>query len=238
MEMTKVNYFDGDTELESLLFRPSCRDGHFPAMLLIHEFTGIGPYMYPHAERLARSGYMVLVHDMYGKGNRPADREEASVTAMPFKKDRSLMRARTAAGLRELLSFSKVDPSRVFAMGFSFGGCSVLELARSGAPLAGSICVYGHLDTPFPDDAENIKGSVLVIHGGSDPVIGNEEILTFLDEMKAADVDCRIKVFGLAGHGFLNSSLAGGDVGSGFYYSPTFEKLAWAEIESFLNELS
>ncbi len=237
MEIISLNYFEGDTELEGILFKPEDQEDPVPGILMIHEFTGIGAWLYPHAERLARSGYMVLLHDMYGKGNMPENAEDASRIALFYKKERNLMRSRAVAGLEELLSFSEVDPSRVFAMGFSFGGCSVLELARSGAPVTGTISVYGNLNTPFPEDAEKIQGSVLAIHGGRDPLVINEEMVAFLEEMEAADVDCRIKVFTRAGHGFFNSTLTG-DSTAGIFYSPHFEGLAWREIDAFLEELS
>lgn len=237
MEVVSVSYCDGNDELEGFIFRPEGFDPPFPAVLMVHEFTGIGAWLYPHAERLARSGYLVLLHDMYGKDNVPDNSEEASRIAGRFKGNRGFMRSRAQAGLEQLLSFSEVDPFRVFTMGFSFGGCSVLELARSGAPVAGTISIYGNLNTPTPEDAENIRGSVLVIHGGRDPVVSNDEMFSFLEEMRAADVDCRIEILGRAGHGFFNSTLTT-DSSEGIFYSPHFESQAWDEVESFLSEFS
>src|SRR4030065_1926020 len=106
------------------------------------------------------------------------------------------MRERASAGLEVRRKHELTDTKRVAAIGYCFGGTAILELARSGAPLAGFVSFHGALDTPDPRDAENIKGKVLVLHGGDDPSVPAELMAAFQDEMRKAGVDWQVLYFG------------------------------------------
>ena len=95
-----------------------------------------------------------------------------------------------------------VDPKRIAAMGYCFGGTTALELARSGADLRGMVSFHGGLSTPNPEDAKNIKGKVLVLHGGDDPYVSRDELFAFIDEMKKAGVDWQVNIYSKAVHAF------------------------------------
>jgi len=222
--------------LEGVLFKPDNQNPPAPGVLLIHEYTGIGEYLLRHVERLIERGFTVLVHDMYGIENLSANTDEASQISRIFRDNRQLMRDRARVGFNCLKQQSGVDPKRLFTMGFSFGGCAALELARSGANLAGAISVYGYLDTANPEDARNIICRTLVIHGAKDPVVSNHQLLEFIEEMSAAQVDCQIKIFSDAGHGFCNTSLKPiADCRNCF--SAKHDRRAWGEIELFLTSV-
>ena len=95
------------------------------------------------------------------------------------------MRERVRAGLDVLRGDPLCDPKRVAAIGYCFGGTCVLELARSGADVAGVVSFHGGLATANPADAKNIRGKVLVLHGGDDPHVPPKEVEAFEDEMRA-----------------------------------------------------
>ena len=235
MEKKQVRYEHNEVTLEGFLFMPSVLEDIRGAVLMVHEFTGIGEYLIPHAERLVEWGYVVLLHDMYGKENIPGNREQASELARSFKEDRPLMRERMQVGLKYLSDLGEVDEQNIFALGFSFGGCCVLELARSGAALKGTVSIYGNLCTPDPSLAGNIEGRVLALHGARDPVVDQKELNDFVEEMKKANVNCRIKVFTGAGHGFCNNTLPR-EPQEGIFYSAYFDSLTWQEVRGFLEE--
>ena len=235
MEKNPVRYEHDGTTLEGLLFMPSVLDDIHGSVLMVHEFTGIGEYLFPHAERLVEWGYVVLLHDMYGRGNIPGTRDQASELARSFREDRSLMRERMQAGLKYLSDLGEVDEQNIFALGFSFGGCCALELARSGVALKGTVSIYGNLCTPDPSLAGNIQGRVLAVHGARDPVVGQKELNDFIEEMKGSNVNCRIKVFTGAGHGFCNNTLSR-EPNEGIFYSAYFDRLTWQEVRAFLEE--
>jgi dienelactone hydrolase len=83
------------------------------------------------------------------------------------------------------------DPKRVAAIGYCFGGTTVLELARSGADIAGVVSFHGGLDTPDPNDAKSIKAKVLVLTGADDPNVPPNQVNDFAEEMRKAGVDWR-----------------------------------------------
>src|SRR5450432_122932 len=120
-------------DYEGVISRPAKLDGRAPGVLVVHDWTGCGEFVQARAMNLAQRGYVAFAIDVYGKGKRAKNSTEAGALAAPFYKDRALLRARGQAALAELVKRDDVDPKRVGAMGFCFGGGAVLELARSGA---------------------------------------------------------------------------------------------------------
>ena len=109
------------------------------------------------AEMLAQLGYNAFAVDIYGKGIRPKDSSAAGAEAGKYKRDRELLRARAKAGLETLRKLKNTDPNRIAAIGYCFGGTTVIELARAGADIAGVVSFHGGLDSPKPEAGRNIK---------------------------------------------------------------------------------
>ena len=144
--------------------------------------------------------------DLYGQATRPANGDEAGAAMMPLKNDRALLRKRMWAAYDVLKNqgLAVVDSSKLATFGFCFGGCCSLELARSGAPLKAAVSFHGTLDTPNPIDARSITGSVLVLHGASDPLVPREQLPAFEAEMNAAGIDWQLTSYGGAVHSFTD----------------------------------
>ena len=153
-----IEYKDGDITCEGYLAYDDAVVGTRPGVLLVHESMGIGPYVKMRADKLAQMGYVAFAADIFGKGVRPKNTDEASAQATIYRKDRQLMRRRAQAGLQELAMQTLVDRKHIAAIGYCFGGGTALELARSGADVVGTVSFHGNLDTPNPADAKNIKG--------------------------------------------------------------------------------
>jgi len=177
-----------------------------PALLMAPNWMGIGEGAERIAREVAEKGYVVLIADLYGQSVRPTNADEAGAAMMPLKNDRGELRKRMHAALAQLLGQSKalLAPGKVAAFGFCFGGCCALELARSGADLKATVSFHGTLDTPDSADAGNIKGSVLVLHGASDPLVPREQLPAFEQEMNAAKVDWQLVSYGGAVHSFTD----------------------------------
>src|SRR5207302_4008220 len=122
------------------------------------------------------------------------------VEATKYKTDRQLLRARVNAGLEELEKSSLVQKSRIAAVGYCFGGTTVIELARSGADIKGIVSFHGGLDSPTPADGKNIKCKVLALHGADDPFVPANDVAAFEGEMRAANLDWQLVKYGGAVH--------------------------------------
>ncbi|MBD3169811.1 MAG: prolyl oligopeptidase family serine peptidase [candidate division Zixibacteria bacterium] len=231
-----VMYKHGDTELEGYMAWDNSISGKRPGVLVVHEWTGINDYTKKRVRQLADSGYVAFAVDMYGKGIRPSNAKEASEQATIYRSDRDLMRARVNAGLDVLLKNELCDKKRVAAIGYCFGGGTVLELARSGAYIAGVVSFHGNLDTPEPEAAENIRSKILVCHGAEDPYVPDEQVDAFFDEMSAADVDFQFIAYSGAVHSFTNPN-SGEDPSKGAAYNQTADRRSWKHMLVFFNEI-
>lgn len=230
-----VTYADGETALRGFLVMDTAASGKRPAVIVFSDWKGLGEQAKDTARRLAALGLVAFAADMYGAGVLAADGKEAAALAKPFRDDRALMRRRAAAALTVLAARPEVDSARIVAMGYCFGGTCALELARSGAALAGTASFHGGLGTPNPADAKNIKGAVVAYHGASDPNVPPPEVAAFEEEMTKAGVDWQLVAFGHAVHSFTNRS-AGSDPGKGSAYNEKADKRSWEYFKVFLAE--
>jgi dienelactone hydrolase len=231
-----IEYSHGKTKLEGYLAYDDAQKGKRPGVIVVHEWKGLGPYAKKRAEQLAELGYIAFAIDMYGKGVRVETHEEASKLAGIYRKDRELMRSRAQAGLEVLKAYKMTDSQNIAAIGYCFGGGTVLELARSGADLRGVVSFHGTLDTPNPEDAKNIMGKVLVCHGGDDRFIPSEQITAFQDEMRSAGVDWQIIIYGGAVHSFTVKE-AGNDPKVGTAYNENADMRSWKAMKEFFDEI-
>jgi dienelactone hydrolase len=231
-----IEYKEGDKVLEGYLVYDTAISGKRPGVLVVHQWKGAGPYEKKRAEMLAQMGYVAFALDIYGKGIRPSDTKTAGAEAGKYKSNRALLRKRARAGLDVLLNSEMTDSKHVGAIGYCFGGTTVIELARSGAAIAGVVSFHGALDSPNSADGKNIKCKVLALHGADDPFVPAKDVSAFEDEMREAKVDWQLVKYGGAVHGFTDWS-AGNDNQSGMAYNEKADKRSWEEMKRFFGEL-
>jgi dienelactone hydrolase len=231
-----VEYRQGDAVMEGYLVYDDARSGKRPGVLVVHEWMGIGPYAMKRADQLAQLGYVAFAADIYGKGVRPRNQQEAGAQSGKYRGNRPLLRQRVNAALDVLKQEPHTDTGRLAAIGYCFGGTTVLELARSGAEVAGVVSFHGGLGTPSPADARQIKGKVLVLHGADDPFVKAEEVQAFEDEMRKGGVDWQLVAYGGAVHSFTNPA-AGNDNSKGAAYNERAERRSWEAMKAFFADI-
>jgi dienelactone hydrolase len=231
-----LTYRQGDTVLEGYMAWDDAVKGPRPGVLVVHQWMGLSGNERMRAEMLASLGYVALAADVYGKGVRPATPQEAGALAGSYKGDRALLRARVAAGLEALRANPLVDAKRIAAIGYCFGGTAVLELARSGADIAGVVSFHGGLDSPTPSDGKRIKARVLVLHGGDDPYSPPEQVTAFEKEMRDGGVDWQLVLYGGAVHAFTQKE-AGTDASKGAAYNERADRRSWEAMKTFFAEV-
>lgn len=92
-----VEYKDGKTTLEGFLAHDDSIIGTRPAVIIVHQWMGLSEHEKNSAKLLAEKGYVVLAADIYGKGIRPTNVEDAGKLAGKYKADTQLFRAREKA---------------------------------------------------------------------------------------------------------------------------------------------
>lgn len=231
-----VEYRDGETVFEGLLSLDDASTEKRPGVLVVHDWMGVSEHTKSITEELAKNGFVAFAADIYGKGVRPSNVQEASAEAGKYKADRALLRKRVRAGLEELRKCSAVAPGETAAIGFCFGGTTVLELARSGAEVKGVVSFHGGLDSPSPADGRNIKAKVLVLHGADDPFVKADDIAAFQDELRKAGVDWQMVYYGDAVHSFTQKK-AGTDKSKGAAYNESAARRSVVATRAFFAEL-
>jgi dienelactone hydrolase len=231
-----IDYLNNGVALQGYLAYDDSKTGKLPGVLVCHEWWGLNDYPKHRAEQLAELGYVAFCLDMYGKGVVAKTMDEAKAQVGKLYGDRQLVRARAVAGLNVLKKQPNVDPSKIAVIGYCFGGMVALELARSGADIAGVVSFHGALNTPNKDDAKNIKAKVLVLHGADDPNVKPEEVAAFEQEMRDAKVDWELMKFGGAVHAFTNPA-AGNDPSKGVAYNEKADQRSWQAMKDFFGEI-
>lgn len=234
-EPRRIEYRIGDTAFESLLIGADHGGADRPALLMVPNWLGINDAAIAHANELAGDRYVVLLVDMYGKSLRPKDFEAAGKASASVLGDRAVARERVRHALDALKAVDGVDDARIAAVGFCFGGTVALELARSGADLAGVVSLHGNPGPVAPTPAAgSIKASVLVLHGAADTFVPAENLRAFEAEMTQAQADWTLASFGGARHCFAESGADNRPPGC--LYHATAAKRAYAMLDQFLGE--
>ncbi len=222
-----ITYKEGGVELEGFLAYDDAAKGPQPGVLVVHDWMGLQDYTKSRTTQLAELGYVAFAADIYGKGVRPTESKDCAVQAGTYKKDLPLLRKRVLAGLAQLKAHKGVDGTKLAAIGYCFGGTSVLELARSGEKVAGVVSFHGGLSTTLPAEKGKVKAKILICHGGADEHV-NGEVPGFKAEMEKAGVDLQFIIHEGAQHGFTKPGGA---------YQEKADKDSWAAMKKFFGEI-
>ncbi|MDQ2971785.1 MAG: dienelactone hydrolase family protein [Pseudomonadota bacterium] len=235
MRTKNIDYTAGGKAMRGVLIWDDAATAKRPGLLLIPNWRGINDANVKKATTIAGRDYVIFVGDMYGKDTRPNSDTQAQVAVKTLYADRALMRARVNAAfdqLKSLTSQAPIDPRRLAAIGFCFGGSAVLDLARSGTDVAAVVSFHGELSTDDPSLAKHIKARVLAMNGADDkgtmPDAGK-----FMDEMRMSPAEWQFVVFGHTVHCFAEPDAHSPP---GCVYNPKVAARAFKLMHAWLDE--
>ena len=233
IKLEPISYQAGTVTANSWLIYDTKFTGKRPGIVVAPEWWGVTDYTKRRGKMLAELGYVALVADLYGNGQHTEDAGEAGKLAGPLKSgDRSELRARMAAAFEQLKNNPQVDASKIAAIGYCFGGTAALELARSGADLAGVVSFHGGLDASTAPAPTTMKPKLLIEHGAADPMVPPEQLAVFETEMKNARADYHVDQYPGAQHAFTNPAADSHHI-PGIAYNKAADEGSWAAMKKF-----
>ena len=231
-----LEYKSNGMEMQGYIAYDCAAKGKRPAVIIVHEWNGLGDYVKGRAKQVAELGYVAFCADIYGKGVRASSMEESAKLAGTYRSDPKLMRERITAALDEIRKHKLVDTENIAVMGYCFGGGVALELARSGADIKGVVSLHGTINNLEPAITRTIKAKVLVLHGVDDKGVTPDIVMAFQNEMRNINADWQFITYGGAVHGFTNPA-NGYDPGKGVAYNEKADMRSWKAMKSFLKEI-
>ena len=235
----ELTYQSADgTALRGYLASDEAEHGPRPGILVAPEFWGLNDYIQRRTRELAALGYAALALDMYGEGRTTTDPGEARTLMQAATASVEITRQRFEAALDLLLRQPEVDPRRIGAIGYCFGGKLVLDMARQGLPLAGVVSFHGRLAPTVPATPGSVRARILVEHGEADSMTTPEQLHAFQDEMRETGADYRLVIHPGARHGFTNPQAdqrrtATLDIG----YQREADERSWQDMKAFFAEV-
>ena len=234
-----IDYQVGDTRMSGYLAYDDSLPGPRPGVLVVHEWWGHNDYVRGRAEMLARLGYTAFALDMYGDG-KVADHPD---TATGFMKEVTgnmpEAERRFDAARAVLVQQPSVDPERIAAIGYCFGGGVVLHMARTGADLDAVVSFHGSLGTEQPAQAGDVAARVLVFNGADDVMVPPEQVRAFEREMTAANVHYELINYANVKHGFTNPAADSfaARFGMPLEYNAQADAASWTRMQAFLQQV-
>jgi dienelactone hydrolase len=234
-----VTYKAGNVVMKGYLAFDENIKGKRPGVLIVHEWWGQNEYVRKRARMLAGMGYTALALDMYGDGKQAAHPEDAGKFASAVTKNAAIGEGRFMAALEFLKKQKNVDPERIAAIGYCFGGGVVLHMARLGVNIKGVASFHGSLATEKPAGPGVIKAKILVLNGDADKFTTPEQIAAFKKEMKKAGADFQFISYPGAMHSFTNpdADMYAKKFNMPVGYNADADKKSWAELDKFLADI-
>jgi dienelactone hydrolase len=235
IETRLVEYREGNRIFEGMLARDETLEGPRPGVLVAHTIRGRSGFEEDRARTLAEMGYAGFAIDVYGKEAIGSAFDDCRRMMEGLRSDRATLQRRLLAAVETLRAQPEVDASRVAAIGYCFGGLCVLDIARTGEPLAGVVSFHGLLEPPGNTGGNRIRARILALHGWDDPLATPDEAVAFGAELTGMGADWQLHCYGNVRHAFTNPAA---DASSGVtVYNADADRRSWAAAEFFLSEL-
>ena len=234
-----VDYTAQGVVMKGYLAYDDAVKGKQPGVLVVHEWWGHNEFARKRARMLAELGYTALAVDMYGDGKQAMHPDDAGKFSGELMKNFDVARARFLAAMDFLKKQPTVDPERIAAIGYCFGGGVVLNMARQGMDLKGVASFHGSLAAVKPAEPGMVKAKIIVFNGADDKFVPVEQIEAFKKEMTDANVDFRFINYPGAIHSFTNpdATALGKKFNLPLGYNAEADKKSWEEMKKFLDTI-
>jgi dienelactone hydrolase len=231
-----VTYQHGDKTLTGHVYWDDSISGKRPGVLVVHEWWGLNEYVKWRAGQLAQMGYVAFAADMYGVEEATTHPAQAKEWMTATTSNLDAWRERGLKGLEQLTDHELTDSSRLAAIGYCFGGATVMQLAYAGADLKGVVSFHGSLPLPGEGEGGKISGRVLIEHGNADGFIPAERVEAFKAAMNDAGVDLTFHGYDGARHGFTNPD-AGSFGIDNLKYDAAADEASWSAMQQLFGEV-
>lgn len=242
MHREMINYRAGEKDLRGYLCYSKDIRSLRPGVMVAHAWYGLDDFAKQRAEELARMGYIAFAADLFGNDQEVRDDAEAASLMGPLFLDRRLLQERIKAGYRVLSEQSLVDKRRIGAIGYCFGGLTVIELLRSGTPVRGVVSFHGGVGKKSGDKiaktvpiASRIEGAALLLHGHDDPSVTQDDLTSLENELTQAKVDWTLTIYGHTSHAFTNPEA--NNPSRGLLYNEKAARRSWTAMQQFFDDI-
>ncbi len=231
-----VKYTEAGEDFTSYVSYDSKYKGKRPGVLVVHEWWGLDDYTKRRMEMLAKLGYVAFAVDMYGTGKVTDSAEQAKKWMTEVTTDVEWWRERALAGLKRLKQHKLVDKDRLAAIGYCFGGGTVIQLAYGGVDIDGIVSFHGSLPVAEESSFGKIKTSMLIAHGNADPFVPREIVTKFQDTLDKANADWRMISYGNVKHSFTNPKADSRGMAA-LKYDKQADEDSWKAMQVFFDKI-
>ncbi len=231
-----IKYTEADQEYTSFISYDDSIKGKRPGVLVVHEWWGLDDYAKRRMEMLAKLGYVAFAVDMYGTGKVTDDPEQAKSWMTEATTDVEWWRERAIAGIKRLKQHQLVDKNNIAAIGYCFGGGTVIQLAYGGVNLNGIVSFHGSLPPADEESFGKIKAKMLIAHGNTDPFIPRQMVTSFQDTLDKAGADWNMITYGNTLHSFTNPKADTRGM-EALKYSKSADQHSWKAMQNFFDEI-
>jgi dienelactone hydrolase len=231
-----IEYRHDDVALTGYLYWDDTISGQRPGVLVLHEWWGLNDYARKRARMLAELGYVAFAADMYGDKRITTDPDQAREWMREVTADVEWWRERALLGLEQLAASDRVANGDLAAIGYCFGGATVLQMGYANAPVKGVVSFHGALPAAPEASKGKIGPQILVLHGQADTFIAPEVVTNFRNKLEEAGANWEMNTYGGVRHGFTNPDA--GDFGmANLQYDATADRRSWARMQMFFAEI-